>query len=97
MNFFGGTFFGGGFFGALTGGAGAVGGRKRRWALIDDRLYHATDNEIQELLEASPKPVEPVYVSKRVAKKIKQTKRVEVVEAKPTWDDEDDIEILLWH
>jgi hypothetical protein len=79
--------------------AGGI-GKKRRWALIDERLYHATDDEIQELLQAAPAVVEPVYVSRRVAKKIKAkqgVERIERVEVKPEWDDEDDIEVLLWH
>jgi hypothetical protein len=100
--FFGGPFFEGGFFGGVeaaptvTPAGGVV---RRRWAKIGKRVYHATDEEIAYLLRTQP--IEVVPLTKRQAKRIraKQAKQIEAPKPviKPTWDDEDDIEILLWH
>jgi hypothetical protein len=95
-SFYSGSFFGGEFFN-MGGAAPAV---KRRWAKIGKRVYHATEEEIRFLLSQEISQAIPVtYISQRQAKRIraKQAKIEAPIQLKPEWDDEDDIEILLWH
>jgi hypothetical protein len=86
-SFFGGAFFGGEFFnsGAAPGatavtGAGSV--RKRRWALIGERMYHADDEEIRTLLDAYVAPEKKIEVpaveSKPPKKKRTEPKKIAV-------------------
>jgi hypothetical protein len=86
-SFFGGAFFGGEFFNTavvivqsdVTPAGGVIGGR-RRWALIGDRVYHATDDEIRMLLDSYVAPEKqldvPEVESKPAVKK--RVKRVAV-------------------
>jgi hypothetical protein len=93
-SFYGGSFFGGEFFN-MGGAAPEV---RRRWAKIGNKVYHATDEDIRYLLSLEPE-VEVVPITKRQAKRIRaaQAKVKVSPQVRPEWDDEDDIEILLWH
>lgn len=98
-NFFGGSFFGSGFFGDVpTETTGGAGGRKKRWVEIEDRLYHATDRELHELLnQPRQAPVAERPKAQAIAKVEAKVQREIRPDVRADDDDEDDIEILLWH
>lgn len=83
-------------------------GRPRRWVRIGNKVFKATDQEVQALLEAEqvaevPEPAqkaEPKPSLPMIGKPVVETKVEAKAEAKPLeigWDDEDDIEFLLLH
>jgi hypothetical protein len=88
MNFFGGSFFGSGFFGAIEQAAPGVtpaGAVKRRWAQVGKKLYHATAEELREILDAyvAQEPIETPVRTKPPKKKRLATVEVAVPEVVP--------------
>jgi putative ribosome biogenesis GTPase RsgA len=98
-SFFGGSFFGGEFFN--FGGGGVPTRKKRRWALIGDRLYNATEEEIADLLAIPLVMVQaqPEMTRRQVQRakvKMKKAGIAPVVVAQPV-DDDDAVVMFLWH